>query len=94
MQCLRCFYCCCLLIYFFSKLTFSKKINSETVSNRLDPDQDWHSVGSHLGPKCLQRLSEDDKLPLTVNSACCVNLHDFLKKFFQEYNHSVKQFGS
>ena len=27
----------------------------------MDPDHDRHSVGPGLGPKCLQRLSEDDK---------------------------------
>ena len=25
------------------------------VSNSLDPDQDGHSVGLHLGSKCLQK---------------------------------------
>ena len=65
------------------------------MSNSLDPDQDPHSVGSHTRPNCWQRLSADDKSPLTANFACRVNLHDFLKKkVFQEYNHSVNQFGS
>ena len=27
----------------------------------LDPDQDWHSVGSDLTPNCLHRLSNDNK---------------------------------
>ena len=31
------------------------------VSNGLGPDQDLHSVGPDLGPKCLQRLSADNK---------------------------------
>ena len=31
------------------------------VSNCLDPDQDRRSVGSDLGPNCLQRLSADNK---------------------------------
>ena len=31
------------------------------MSNSLDPDQDRH-VGPDLGPNCLQRLSEDDKI--------------------------------
>ena len=30
------------------------------MSNRLDPDQARHSVGSDLGPNCWQRLSADD----------------------------------
>ena len=31
------------------------------MSNSLDPDQDRHSVGPDLDPKCLQRLSAEDK---------------------------------
>ena len=34
------------------------------VSNILDPDQARHFVGPDLGPKCLQRLSTDDKSSL------------------------------
>ena len=40
----------------FSKITF---INIFRVSNGLDPDQVRQSVGPHLGPNCLQRLSVD-----------------------------------
>ena len=32
------------------------------VSNSLDPDQAQPFVGPDLGPNCLQRLSEDDKI--------------------------------
>ena len=32
------------------------------MSNSLDPDQDRHSVGLHLGSNCLQRLLADDKI--------------------------------
>ena len=32
------------------------------VSNSLDPDQARHFVGPDLGPKCLQRLSVDNKV--------------------------------
>ena len=32
------------------------------MSNGLDPDQDRHSVSPDLGPKCLQRLSADNKV--------------------------------
>ena len=32
------------------------------MSNGLDPDQGGHSVGSNLGPNCLQRLSADVKV--------------------------------
>ena len=47
---------------FFSKLTFLKSsFRNIRVSNRLDPDQDQCSVGSDLGPNCLQELSADDK---------------------------------
>ena len=37
------------------------KIN-HPVSNSLDPDQDRHSVGLHLGSNCLQKLLADDKI--------------------------------
>ena len=56
-----CFCCrqCCL----FSKLTFSKNSFSNTirVSNSFDSDQDRSSVGPEQVPKCLQRLSADNK---------------------------------
>ena len=47
---------------FFSKSTFSKNSfrNTIIVSNRLDPDQARHFVGSDLIPNCLQKLSADD----------------------------------
>ena len=45
-------------------LTFQKYyfMNTIRVPNRLDLDQDQHSVsvGPDLGPKCLQRLSAED----------------------------------
>ena len=31
------------------------------MSNSLEPDQDRHCVGPYLVPKCLERLSADDK---------------------------------
>ena len=31
------------------------------MSNSLAPDQDQRSVGSDLGPNCLQRLKADGK---------------------------------
>ena len=48
---------------FFSKFTFSKNYfkNTISVSNGLDPNQDGHFVGPDLGPRCLQRLSAEDK---------------------------------
>ena len=57
---------CCRLLIFFSKINFSKKFFQDTQSrsNRLDPDQDRHIVGPDLGPDCLQKLSADDK-------SCC-----------------------
>ena len=36
------------------------------MSNGLNPDQNHHFVGPDLGQICLQRLSEDDKLPLAT----------------------------
>ena len=46
---------------FFQNQTFSKKVYD---TNDSDTDQDQHSVNSHLGPNCLQRLSEDNMSPL------------------------------
>ena len=54
-------FCCCLLIFF--KINFFSK-KSFRVSKVLDPDQDRHYVGPDLGPKCLQKLSADNKSPL------------------------------
>ena len=34
------------------------------MSNGLDLDWDWHSVGPDLDPNCLQRLSADEKRKL------------------------------
>ena len=49
----------------FFKINFFKNSfrNTIRVSNGLDPDQDRQNVGPDLGPKCLQRLSADDKIP-------------------------------
>ena len=54
---------CCHLLIFSLIFCFSKKSfkNNIRVSNCLDPDQDGHSFSPNLGPKCLQRLSADDK---------------------------------
>ena len=51
-----------LLIFF--KINFLKNYfrNTIRVSNSLEPDQDWHSVGPDLAPNCLHRLSAHDKL--------------------------------
>ena len=32
------------------------------VSNSLDPDQDRHSGGLHVGSNCLQKAMTDDKI--------------------------------
>ena len=45
---------------FFSKLK-KKFRNTISVPNGLDPNQARHFVGPDLGPKCMQRLSADDK---------------------------------
>ena len=52
-------FCCCLLTFF--KINFFKKFFQVRVSNRLEPDQDQHSVSPDLVPNCLQRLSADNK---------------------------------
>ena len=49
---------CWLFEKIFLKNYFSNTIR---VSNGLDPDQDWCSVGPDLGPNCLQRLLTEDK---------------------------------
>ena len=46
---------------FFSKSDVFKKVYD---TNGSGPDQDQHSVDPHLGPNCLQRLSEDNMSPL------------------------------
>ena len=48
---------------FFLKLTLSKHSfrSTNSVSKRLDPNQDQRYVGPDLGPDYVQRLSVDDK---------------------------------
>ena len=43
------------------KLKTNSSKNIIRVSNGLDPDQEQRSVAPGLGPKCLLRLSADDK---------------------------------
>ena len=51
------------LLIFFKKKTFSKNTwEYHQGVNSLDPDQARHFVGPDLAPKCLQRLSADDKI--------------------------------
>ena len=55
-----------------SKYYFRKNIS---VSNILEPDQARRIVGPDLGPKCLQRLSADDKIDTSrqrveINETC------------------------
>ena len=38
------------------------------MSNSLNPDQAWHSVGPDLGPNCLQKLSADNTSNFKHNS--------------------------
>ena len=47
----------------FKKINIFKNSfrNTVGVSNSLNPDQDRQYVGPDRGPKCLQRLSADDK---------------------------------
>ena len=54
-----------------SKINFFEKKglgNTIRVSNSLDPDPTRHFVGSDLGPKRLQRVSEDDTSRESVNN--------------------------
>ena len=48
--------------YFFQNLLFWKILSGMhtiIVSNSLDPDQVWHSVGPDLGTNCFQKSSVD-----------------------------------
>ena len=47
---------------FFSSKYFFK--NNIRLSNSLDPVQAQRSVGTDLGPNCLQRSSADVEIPL------------------------------
>ena len=44
------------------------------MANGLDPDLDRRSVGSDLGPNCLQRLSADGKPPLAMKELHVISL--------------------
>ena len=48
--------------HLINSLLASCERNIIRESNRLDPDQDGHSVGLDIGPNCLQTLSADDKI--------------------------------
>ena len=50
----------CILLW-FSKLTFSNFQEHYQSVKQFDPDQDRPSVGSHLGPNCMHKLSADNK---------------------------------
>ena len=59
----------CLLFFFQNQLFLGKKFrNTIRMSNKLDPDQARHFVGSDLDPNCLQRLSADNTSRQRVNS--------------------------
>ena len=56
------------------------------MSNSLDPDQARHFVGPDLGPKCLQRLSADNKSPLAgkeLNTEQLVDTTYWLKPWIE-----------
>ena len=56
---------------FISILTFSKNVFRNEVSRGLDSDQDWCSIGFHMGPNCLKRvISRLQKLPLASYVKC------------------------
>ena len=79
---------------FLFKINFLKNSfrNTIRVSNCLDPNQERLSVGSDLGPNCLQRLSADNKSKERIKSTQCSKRHDnqsFSKihKKFQIFKH-------
>ena len=49
-----------LLTFFQNEALSPKNSGTLSVSNSLDPDQDWQNVSPDLGPNCLQRLSAND----------------------------------
>ena len=46
--------CSCFYFHLLTFFTIKFLKNNHRVSNSLDPDQDRHSVGLHLGSNCLQ----------------------------------------
>ena len=56
----------------FFKINFFKnffqELNSISMSNSLDPDQNRQPVGPDLGPNCLQRLSAERKERVESNN--------------------------
>ena len=55
-----------------NKVFFKNKPPRTTirVSNNLDPDQDGHSVGLHLGSKCLQKpIGKRQNYPLACKES-------------------------
>ena len=50
----------------FLKNSFRNTMQGIRVSNRLDSDQDPHSVGPDPSPICLQKLSADDTYTLLL----------------------------
>ena len=69
----------CHLLIIFSKLNLK---NNSLSANSLDPDQDQHSIGLELGPKCLQRLSTDDKGCNTLSHSGFTNLNTWKRMFY------------
>ena len=64
------------LLTFFKIKFFKNKPPRTTirVSNSLDPDQDGHSVGLHLGSKCLQKaIGKRQNYPLACKELYQVN---------------------
>ena len=65
------------LMTFFKIKVFLKNKPPRTtirVSNSLDSDQDGHSVGLHLGSKCLQRaIGQRQNYPLACKELYQVN---------------------
>ena len=51
------------------------------MSNRLDPDQARHFVGSDLGLICLQKLSGDDELKFK---------YDYAMVYFRAVQHKIE----
>ena len=68
------------------------------VSNSLDPDQDGHSVGLHLGSKCLQKaIGKRQNYPLACKELYQVNTlvfnMDIHAYVYHKYSDSLNTFN-
>ena len=61
------------------------------MSNGLDMNRDWHSVGPDLGPSCLQMLSADDTRRRSVNNVLNKAFYSILKMIDLDQNYKRRK---